>query len=215
MNTIPQSPASGADQSAVIPPEYRALATRLSAAEDQVFPLVMVDADRYQRAVTLIGMMMGYLTDAAATLSDLEAGHAAAVANAREIASRQALPIADLDLDILVDAAMSQRFRTLLVETAQDRTSARVEAARAAGLQWVTVSEPDTATLGMSPSQDWVELHLASRTELIRSISMQPDTGEPVFRVTLIDPAGGQETVECADRAAWLATADDWRRRTS
>jgi hypothetical protein len=215
VNNIPHFPASAADQWAAIPPEYRALATRLRAAEDQVFPLVMVDADRYQRAVTLIGLLTGYLTETAATLADLEDGHAAAVANAREIASRQALPVGDLDLDLVVDAAMSQRFRTLLALTAQDRTSARVEEARAAGLDWVTVSEPDAATLGMSPSQEWVEVHLASGAELIRSISMRPDTGEPVFHVTFVDHAKGRETVECADRTAWLATADQWRRNPS
>jgi hypothetical protein len=213
VNNIPPSPAFGADQSSTIPPEYRALATRLRAAEDQVFPLVMVDADRYQRAITLIGQLTAYFADS--TLTDLENGHAAAVANAREIASRQALPIADLDLDMVVDAAMSQRFRALLMLTAQDRISARVEEARAAGLDWVTVSEPDAATLGMSPTQEWVEVHIASGAELVRSVSMQPSTGEPVFRVTLVDPAGGRETAECPDRATWLATADEWRHKTS
>lgn len=215
MDNIAQSPAPSTDQSVAVPPEFRALATRLSAAEGQVFPLVMVDADRYQRAVTLIGLMMRHLTVTAATLSDLEDGHAAAVAHAREIASRQGLPIADLDLDMVVDAAMSQRFRTLLVTTARDRTSARVEEARAAGLPWVTVSEPDASALGVSLSQEWVEIHLASGTQLVRSVSMQPETGQPLFRVTIVDPAGGKETVQCADRAIWLATADEWRRNSS
>jgi hypothetical protein len=202
---------SGGDSSPSIPSEFRALATRLSSAEDRIFPLVMVDADRYQRAVTLIGQLREYMTEHAATIADLEGIHGAAVVTARELASRQALPIGDLDLDTIVDAAMAQRLRVLLVDGAQQRTNNRIEEARAAGLAWVTVAEPDASTLGMSPSQEWVELHIASGARLIRTISMRPDTGEPLFEVSIVATSGEAEVMACADRAHWLSTADRLR----
>ena len=65
-----------------IPEEYRALAARLTAAEGQIFPLVMVDPERYQRAVTLIGLLSQYFTERAASLSELAQARVDAVAMA-------------------------------------------------------------------------------------------------------------------------------------
>ena len=64
-----------------IPEEYRALAARLTTAEGQIFPLVMVDPERYQRAVTLIGLLSEYFTERAASLAELAGARADAAAD--------------------------------------------------------------------------------------------------------------------------------------
>ncbi|MSV44196.1 MAG: hypothetical protein F2911_12120 [Actinobacteria bacterium] len=194
-----------------IPEEYRALAARLTAAEGQIFPLVMVDPERYQRAVTLIGLLSQYFTERAASLSELAQARVDAVAMARDLASRQALVTSDLDLDVVADAAMSQRFRSLLVLEVRDQADARLEDARRAGLAWVVMSEPDAASLGMSPHHEWIDVHIATRTELVRTITMDLDTGSPSFSITVSGPDGAQPTVMYPDRQEWLRAAESVR----
>ena len=194
-----------------IPEEYRALAARLTTAEGQIFPLVMVDPERYQRAVTLIGLLSEYFTERAASLAELAGARADAVAMARDLASRQALVTSDLDLDVVADAAMSQRFRSLLVLEVREQADARLEDARRAGLAWVVMSEPDAASLGMAPQHEWVDVHIATRTELVRTITMDLDTGSASFSITVSGPHGAQPTVTFSDRQEWLHAAESVR----
>jgi|GEM_PF-934092 len=191
-----------------LPPGF---AEQLRAAEDRVFPLAMVDSDRYQRAVTVIGLLAPVLVTRAPTLVALVECGPACIAEARGIASRSAIPIGDLDLGDLVDAARAQRLRDIMVANVESEAEAHIEQARAAGLSWAVVSEPEPQTLGIAPEQRWVEEHLSTGTQMVRSILMDPATGAPRFQVELRTTDGQGMAIECDDRNAWLETADDLR----
>jgi hypothetical protein len=200
---------AGADPS--VPPARRELAERLRAAEDRVFPLAMTDADRYERAVTLVGLLRPVVAELAPDLDALEACRPLLLARARDLASRNALVTADLDLPAVVDAARAQRLRALLATGAAQTLDTVIEQARAAGLAWALVAQPAAADLGIAPQQQWVDLHLATGTRLVRTIRMDPGTGRALFQIDLRSPDGQGMSVECADRAEWLEAAEDLR----
>jgi len=194
-----------------LPAARRELADRLRAAEDRVYPLAMTDSDRYQRAVTLIGLLRPVTVDLAPDLDALESCQAAVLAHARDLASRNGVVTADLDLVAVVDAARADRLRTLLSAAGAQRVDARIAQARAAGLAWAVVAEPAAADLGIAPQQQWIDLHLATGTQVVRTIRMDPRTGRALFQVDLRSPDGQGIAIECADRAEWLDTAEDLR----
>ncbi len=206
---VPPEGPGGFDSA--IPAAYRGLAARLQAAEDRVFPLAMVDADRYERAVTLVGLLRPEVDKRAPDLESSDRCGPALLAVARDLASRRALPTADLDLDAVVDAARSQRLRVLLVDIGRDSEATRIEQARAAGLAWAAVSEPAAADLGIAPQQQWVDVHVATGTRLVRQVRMDPTSGRALFQVDLRSPDGQGMAIECADRAEWLETAEELR----
>lgn len=194
-----------------LPPARREFAARLRAAEDRVFPLAMTDTDRYERAVTLVGLLRPVVVQLAPDLDALEGCQPLLLAHVRDLASRHAVVTADLDLPAVVDAARAQRLRMLLATAGEQSTDAVIEQARAAGLAWAVVAEPAAADLGIAPQQQWIDLHLATGTRLIRTIRMDAGTGRALFQVDLRSPDGQGMSVECADRAEWLVAAEDLR----
>jgi len=192
-------------------PSAAPLPERLRAAEDRLFPLAMVDTDRYQRATQLVGLLGPVVLERAPSLEELDGCAGACLAEARLLASRHAIVVADLDLSDIVDAARAQRLRQLLVEAESSSAADRIAEAAAAGLAWAVIEEPDARTLGMAPEQRWVELHLATRARLVRTVRMDPSTGEARFSVEVRTDDGQGMAIGCSSRQEWLETADDLR----
>ena len=201
----PDSPGPGR-----IPPEYAALARRLRAAEDRLFPLAMVDADRYQRAVRLVGMLARELTESCAGLDELDAAETALRFRLGVLAAAEGIPLDGLDTGLVIDAALSQRFRVLLMEQATDLRRQRIESARAAGQTWAVLEAPDAAAWG-GGSARWVEAHVATGALLVRSATADPATGAATYRIEVFDRPQGMRVEEFADRDDWLAAIDQVR----
>jgi hypothetical protein len=199
-----------------IPPEYAALARRLRAAEDRLFPLAMVDTDRYQRAVRLVGLLARHLTETCASLDELDAAETEIRFRLGVLAATEGIPLDGLDTDLVIDAALSQRFRTLLMEQATELRRQRIEGARAAGHAWAVLEAPDAASWG-GGSARWVETHVATGTLLVRSVSADPSTGTATYRIEVFgagemaESAPGMRVEEFTDRDAWLAAIDQLR----
>jgi len=103
----PASPTPG------IPPDVMA---RFTAAEARVYPLVMVDPEIYERAVTLTGML---LKDLRSTCPDIDAvlrRRKALTSLLTETTDEDRPSLIGLDPDTLVDAASAQRCRELHAE---------------------------------------------------------------------------------------------------
>lgn len=196
-----------------IPGEYAALARQLRGAEDRLFPLAMIDADRYQRAVRLVGLLARQLTETCTSLDDLAAAGPDTRFRLLVIAEAEGIPLGGLDPDLVADAAMSQRFRALLAEQATQLQRQRIERAREAGLAWAVLEQPDPAAWG-GGSARWVEAHVATGTVLVRSVVADPNTGIATFRIEVFDSAtgaagpAGMRVEEFTDRSAWLAAVD-------
>jgi hypothetical protein len=182
------------------------LARAWRVAEDRLFPLVMVDTRRYEWSVTLVGALAARLAAEAGGPDVLVAAGPGLRAALPDLATSAGIPLAALDQDLIVDAALAQRYRTLLAEAAHRRREETVAAARARGRPWAVVEEPDPASLAYGAAQ-WVELHTATGVALVRSVSTDPESGAPVYRVRL----GDGDVEEFTDPRQWQRRCDDLR----
>jgi hypothetical protein len=200
--------------SAQVPAEHAALARRLRAAEDRLYPLAMVDADRYQRALLLVGALARRLADVGVGLDGLAAAEFQVHSWLRDVAAVEGVRLDGLDSDLVVEAAMSQRFRALLTDEADSLRRRTVERARAAGLAWAVLAEPDPAAWRGGSAQ-WVEVHVTTGTLMVRSVAADAVTGEPTYRLEVLGGAEanahGIRVQEFQDRAEWQAAIADVR----
>ncbi|MFD1935718.1 hypothetical protein ACFSKW_30030, partial [Nonomuraea mangrovi] len=143
--------------SSPIPAEYAELARRLRAAEDRLFPLAMIDADRYQRALQMVGALARRLARA----GDYPA-LAAAEGEMRGWLDDVGVSLDGLDPQLVIEAAMSQRFRELLTSYREQA----VDRARAAGQEWAVVEDPDDAAW-RGGSARWVDVHVPTGTVMV------------------------------------------------
>ena len=197
--------------SAGVPAEHAELARRLRSAEDKLFPLAMVDADRYQWAVSLVGRLSADLEASVEGWDDLAAAGPRLRETLPAVAVTQGVPLAALDADLVVDAAMAQQLRRLLVRDADRRREQQLQAAREAGQDWAVLEEPDPAAL-MHGSAQWVEQHTRTGATLIRSVAADPATGAPVYRLQRVGGGAPELDEEHADPADWNAALDAARR---
>lgn len=196
-----------------LPDGLQPWADKWRAAEDSIYPLAVTDADAYQEAVVLVGLLRPYFEAEVAAPSDLPdvAGRAQAVL--RSLAAREGLSTAGLDAEAIVGCAAAARLRTLLAQDESSTEEVEIESARAAGLRWAVIKEPDLNLAGMGVAQQWVEVHVDSRARLVRGIAMHPETGEAVFTIEIL--AAGEVRaslrLELDSRQEWLEEAEEMR----
>jgi hypothetical protein len=94
----------------VQPPE----AARWSAAEDRLYPLITVDSDLYEAAVTLVCEILDVLRSRCGTVAELCSIDPADVL--RQCPAASALPALELDLGVVLDAARAHRWRDLVTD---------------------------------------------------------------------------------------------------
>ncbi len=212
-------PAPGAGPSPV-PAEHAALARRLRTAEDRLYPLAMIDTDRYQRAVQLVGRLANRLAETCGSLDELADAETRARGWLDDPEITGGIPLTGLDPDLVARAALSQRFRTLLRDQGAALRQRALDRARAAGLAWAVLEEPGPAAWSAGSAR-WVEAHVATGTVLVRSVEADPATGAPVYRIEVFAgagpaaaPAHGIRVEEVHDRAAWQSAIEDVRRET-
>ena len=191
------------------PEATSAFVARLESAERQIYPLAMVDTDRYERSVTLIGHLSRHLDGSGDSAEDLELLRPKALTRLRGIASEQAIVLADLDEGAVVDAALAQRYRVLRADAAIHSSDRAVEEARVAGETWAALEAPDVSTIGFAAVQRWVDMHLETGVRLVRTISPDALTGHARFRIELIHegPADSSVVIDCDNRQEWLDEA--------
>jgi hypothetical protein len=217
----PSVPPPWPESASAVPPEHAALARRLRAAEDRIFPLAMIDTDRYQRAVRLVGALHRRLIESCHTIDELSDATEQVRFWLRIVATDEGIPLAGLDADLVADAAMSQRFRTLLAEQAAELRDRRIEQARASGQAWSVLEEPDPAAWGTGSAR-WVETHVTTGTVMVRSVEADPVTGAATYRLEVFGGSAdrdgdlpGVRSEDFADRDAWLARIAEVRRGLS
>jgi hypothetical protein len=193
-----------------VPAAHAAFARRLRAAEDRLYPLAMVDADRYQRAVLLVGLLARRLAAACGSLDELAAAESRVRGWLQDTAGTERVSLDGLDTDLVVDAAMSHRFRELLTDQAAQLQRAAIDRARAAGLAWAVLEEPDPAAWSTGAAR-WVESHVATGTVMVRSVAADPTTGTPTYQLEVL--GGASVRVQTfVDRDEWAAAAAEVRR---
>jgi hypothetical protein len=90
-----------------------AMIRQFTAAEAAIYPLAMTDPDRYERAVTIVGLVYQQLRRDCPSVDALIDGMPAAAVKATELATAEGISLAGLAPDMLADAAAALRFREL------------------------------------------------------------------------------------------------------
>ena len=197
----------------VLPGDLHPWAERWRAAEDAVYPLAVSDSDAYQQAVQLVGLLRPYFDAEVVEASDLPdvAGRAGAVL--RSLAAREGMSTAGLDADAIVGCAAAARLRTLLAQNDAGVEEDAISSARAAGLRWAVIKEPDPSLVGLGVPQQWVEVHVDSLARMVRGIAMQPETGEALFSIEVLAPGSARPSLrlELDSRQQWLEEAEEMR----
>lgn len=189
------------------------------AAENRLYPIVMVRPDLYERSVRIVRAVADDLRSAQDTESLLEAyGRAADLVAA--VVQRLELPAEEIDMGLVTGAAFSLRYRELLEELGRSAAIRRIQEGRERGAQWVTVYETGQ---GMPPYRR-LEMQLASGVGIHAFIEMDPETGGPLFGLETIqldpqtgdwvhdtEPLSARETF--AERARWEEAIQAVRRR--
>jgi len=174
---------------------------RWRAAEEQLYPVVMVRPDLYERSIELVRSVADELrafTTPAALLD--------AFADAAEIAAgvirRESLAVEGVDLGLATAAAFSLRYRELIGEVARGHAIERIRAAREQSDEWVLLHE--SGTLDQAPAVPYrrLEMHLGGGAGLHVFVQQDPGTAAPVYGVEAVqlDPHTGD----------WLHKAGPW-----
>ena len=163
------------------------------AAEAQLFPLIMARPDAYERALSLVQLLLTWLrsscADVPALLSQAARGEAI-LADAKAAADAAA----GLRPDLITAAACAMRYRELAAAGAATRRLDAVLRARLQGAVWAVVEETgDQARAPFLPYQR-VEAHVRSGRAVIISIEPDETMVRPVWRLdeATLDPATGR-----------------------
>ena len=190
-----------------IPPK---LLSDWKAAEERLYPVVMVRPDLYERSVRMVRAV----TDELAGCGDL-AALVEAWESAAEIVHRAAtdagLDLEGLDAGLLAGAGFSMRYRELAVGASRNERLDRIRAAAESGEGWVRVEEIGSReTAGMMP-WSWVEMHVGSGAGVRQTMEADPTTGAPVYSLEVVplDPATGDYLPVPTDVVSVIETFSD------
>jgi len=191
-------------------------AAQMRTAEDRLYPLAMVDVERYQRGTTLCGILLEDLRAHSPDLTALLGRRAPLLDRLPRLADQAGLSLLGLEPETLVDAAMALRCRELDAERAHAHQQERLAGARDNGQEWL-VNEPSPVAV-MAGIYRREELHLPTGWRLVSSVEAGA-TGRPtVFVLEVVAPddvEGPARSVTFDDEDAWLRAAAEFRTEIS
>lgn len=187
---------------------------RWRTAEDKLYPMVLVDPDRFQQVLEAVRALVDELRRRCQTLEDLLEVEAAP---GELLAALPADRGPMLPEELMVQAACGLRGREVVAAAERERRSAAVAAARAAGQDWVVLEGPEH--LADLVGHRRTELHLPTGRVLVATVD--PYAGEEPFQLaelvpdTAADRPDGERAVgrtrSFVDRTAWITECGRWR----
>jgi hypothetical protein len=177
------------------------VAQRWQAAEERLYPVVMVRPDLYERSIELVRSIADELRGVTTTAALVQAFGDAAEIAARVI-KRESLAVDDIDVGLATSAAFALRHHEVVGELARGRAMERIQAARQRGEAWVVLYE--AGTQGQAPAVPYrrLEMHLRGGAGLHVYVEQDIATARPVYGVQAVqlDPHTGD----------WLNEATVW-----
>jgi hypothetical protein len=163
------------------------------AAEERLYPMVMVIPESYERVVRLVGETTVELQLACRDTATL-------VEEAPKVADRVRRLVADsgyggqLDFALIGAAACLMRFRQLETETRREQRIRHIAAAVEGGEEWVVLERGTAPTTWPPLPSSTVEMHLASGRAMEHGVTMDEVTGAARFALAevALDPATGE-----------------------
>jgi hypothetical protein len=180
------------------------------AAEERLYPVVMVRPDLYERAVSMVRVVADELAgclDLAALVR--EWGGAAGIVH--RAAGEAGLDLEGLDAGLIAGAGFSMRYRELAGAAARNERLGRIRVAAEAGEAWVRVEEIGSReTAGMVP-WSWIEMHVETGAGLRQTLEADQTTGAPRYSLEVVplDPATGDRLPTPDDVVAVEESYDD------
>lgn len=190
-------------------------------ADERLYPVVMVDPERYARIVSVIRATADRLDGHATTDALVRAR-----TRGRELVAAScvavSVPVEQLpDLEVVADAAFGLRHREVLAAQRRLRKATRIATARARGDTWVTLDESGQADQpGAAPYQR-IDMRLDDGSGIRVSVDLDPDSYRPVYALERLrlDPVSGAlvgsadtaDTATFTDPAVWWAAFQRWR----
>jgi hypothetical protein len=184
---------------------------RFTDAEARLYPIAMVDPDGYERATTLVGLVVAELRRSGSDIESVLSRRDELIGLLPTIAHGAGAGLGNLPPDAVVDAASAVRCRELQAAGTAAAVQARITAARSAGEEWV-VDEPDPAQV-MAGSYRRVELHLPTDSTLIASIEAGVPGEMTAYTLELVpgNESVSRQTWRYPDRDAWQAAVEQLR----
>lgn len=184
---------------------------RWRAAEDRLFPVVLVDPDTYRQALYVVGLLLEQLR---ANTTSLDQLLGLDVDPAPLLSTLPAGSVRGGDR-LTLEAAFAVRDRELTAAAKRGRRATAIALARSAGATWVDLEGSWEAVL--STGARHTEMHLPTARALVATVD--PYSGDGPHRLELVvldgDTGTPVETTDrdraFADRAEWLAQRQRWR----
>lgn len=168
------------------------LARGWQAAEDKLYPLVMVRPDSYQVAVTWVRAVVDRLHDVrtAEALADAYEDAAELVA---DVVRDVGMAAEGIDLGLVAGAAFNMRYREVRAAADREQAKERIRAAATSGDAWVILFESGRRELAPLTPYRRLEMRLSDGYGLHASITTDPSSGRAVYTVETVqlDPATG------------------------
>jgi hypothetical protein len=190
------------------------LARRWQAAEDKLYPVVLVRPEAYASAVTLVRAVVDRL-GAVGSVDELAAAFGSSAQMVADVVRDTGVSTEGVDLGLIAGAAFNIRHRDLRAAGQREQAKQRIREAGAAGQDWVVLFE--TGRLDLAPLAPYrlLEMRRADGLGMHVSVSPDPSTGDPVFAVEVVqlDPATGDwvHDAEPATGSETYATRDEWQ----
>ncbi|MDQ1565367.1 MAG: hypothetical protein QOF96_247 [Actinomycetota bacterium] len=180
------------------------------AAEERLYPVVMVRPDLYERAVSMVRVVADELAGCLDLAALVQAwGEAAGIVH--RASGEAGLDLEGLDAGLIAGAGFSMRYRELAGAAARNERLSRIRVAAEAGEAWVRVEEIGSReTAGMVP-WSWIEMHVPTGAGLRQTLEADQTTGAPRYSLEVVplDPATGDRLPTPDDVVAVEESYDD------
>jgi hypothetical protein len=185
------------------------------AAEERLYPMIMVVPEAYERVVRLVGEATVELQLACPDLPSLVATAPGVADNVRRLAAANGFG-EGLDFPLIAASACLMRYRQLESDTHRDQRRRLIAAAVEAGGDWVILAQGAAPTTWPPMPSATVEMHLASGRALEETTTIDEATGAPRFSLSEIqlDPSTGERGGDEPDGSGGREEFDDlsaWR----
>ncbi len=187
------------------------LVGRWQAAEERLYPVVMVRPELYERYVVLVRAVADELagTDSPERLAAAYEHGAEVVA---AVVERDAIPVEGLDLGLVAGAAFSLRYRELLADAHRREAADRISTARGRGDAWALIYETGSVERAPYAPYSRLEMHLPDGMGIHAYAEGDPASGRARFglEVVKLDPASGARLEPGGERLVFT-DASRWR----
>ena len=202
--------------------ELDELVARWRVDEQRLYPMIMVEPDRYERYLLVVRAVADELRGIGSP-RELAAAYENSLATIGAVVARESMSAQGLDLGLVASAAFSLRYAEILGEMHRADAIDRVRAARRARRQWVTVYQTGAPEDWRQRRYEALEMHLPDGIALNLSVEIDAETYGPVYGIEVVqlDPHTGdwvkdvrplRERRSWRERGPWEDAVEEYKR---